>query len=389
VFAAIRVSKACYHDSIGMLWRESTQKRLVKASTPERRQHYANMIYCWDLDDKHSWKLFEGLNFPLLTDLSFWRDSLSAMQLRRYSQEGLHTLRQTHCELDTAMLETMATCYTQIQTLIILYPNTRGVTPGQFLTFLQSLPALRRLRLDYVENRIMNKVFEWEGSPIAQLEELSWTESWHSSTTFALRNKFLKHCTGLRELYLDLRDALSTDALIQLSSLPLLEFLHVDGWLADDQFQQRFIEENTGASPFPSIKDLRICGEASTIKALLSSLPKTLLSLDLRIDDNSNSILPTISRLSNLTNLKIMFNEHREFSRADLDYVSRLSRLQKCRLERRYWASTRENSYASKDYPWLTDRYLIGWISELPLLQDLCLNLDSVTITHSSLPVPR
>jgi len=220
LFAAIRVNKAWYHDCIGMLWRKSKPRRLAKALTQERRQHYANMVYRWVLVDKRSCELVDGLSFPLLKDLSFTNNCLSIPQLRRYSQAALHTLRPLRCKFDTEMLEAAASCCTQLQTLIIAYPRTDDTTPDQFVTFLQSFPALRRLRLDCIENSIMNRVFEGEGSFVAQLEELSWTEQWTAGLDFVLRNKFLKRCIGLRELYLVLEDTFSTDALIQLSDLP-------------------------------------------------------------------------------------------------------------------------------------------------------------------------
>jgi hypothetical protein len=115
LFDSIQVSKACYSCSIGMLWHKSSQRRLAKVSTPERRQHYANLIYHWDLDDDPSWGLFDGLGFPLLKDLSFSGGSLSVEQLRHCLQAGLHTLRYTQCFLDAANLELMIPSCTQLQ----------------------------------------------------------------------------------------------------------------------------------------------------------------------------------------------------------------------------------------------------------------------------------
>lgn len=383
LFAVIQVNKACYHDCIGMLWRKSTQSRLAKALTLERRQHYANMIYRWSLDDEHSSELFDGLKFPLLRDLSFSGDSLSIMQLRHYLHTELHTLRHIRCKFDAAMLKTMGLCCTQVQKLDILYPRMDNITPDQFLMFLQSFPALRRLRLECIKESIMDRVFEWEGRSIAQLEELSWAPHWRTTTNFAHRNKFLKHCTGLRKLDLDLEDTLCTDALIQMSSYPLLEVLRIEGWLADDHFQQRFIDENPVAHPFSSIKDLSIRGEVSTIKAILSSSSKSLISLNLDINDNSDSIFPTISRFSNLVHLRVVFDSHRKFSRTDLDFISQLSRLQKCHVELE--GSLPMDYASSNDCPWFTDEYFKGWISKLPRLKNLFLGLHSDTITQSSL----
>jgi hypothetical protein len=127
----------------------------------------------------------------------------------------------------------------------------------------------------------------------------------------------------VQELYLERGEMLSADVLIQLSRYPLLEVLHVEGWIEDDvQLQQRLSGGNLVAHPFPSIKDLSMCGEGSTIKPLLSSSPPTLVDLDLDICDNLDSILPIISQLSNLVHLMIAFDAYREFSRTDLDYIS-------------------------------------------------------------------
>jgi hypothetical protein len=392
LFAAIQVSKVFHNCCIGMLWRRSAERRLAKVSTRERRQYYANMIYRWEVDDpvtweswdwpgKPSWELCDGLSFPLLKDLSISGGFLSPMQLRRCLQAGLHTLRCVQCKLDAAMLQAMATCCMQVQRLVISNPDTRRVTPEQFVTFLQSLPSLRRLELEEIEGKIMNRVLDWEGSSIAQLEDLSLNDCRSSARGVPFRNTFLKHCTGLRKLYMQ-ADGLSAGVLNQLSNYPLLEVLHVEDWLVDDeQLQPRFI----GRSPLPSIKDLSICGMVSTIEPLLSSLPPTLVSLDLDITDNSYSILPTISRLSNLIHLKIFFDGYREFSRTDLDLISKLSSLQKCHLDWGGPLPRRYGSESSNDCPWLTDKYFRCWISKLPRLQDLFLALDSATITHSSL----
>lgn len=388
LFAVIRVNKTCYHGCIGMLLRRSTQKRLAKISIPERRQHYANMISYWDLADRHCpSEYFDGLDFPMLKDLSFLDGSLSMVQLRRCMSAGLHTLQFLFCELDEAVLELAAKYCTQLRSLIIEAPTLNNITPDRFVALLQSFPALRRLELEYLDHRTMNRVFQWEGGSVAQLEELSWTHGGRSEsdTNYAIRNQFLKRCTGLRKLYLDLGDALATDAIVLLSGHPLLEGLHIYGWLSDDHFQQRFISRNPCAHPFPSMKELSVCGKVSTIKPLLSCLSNILVSLDLQIDDNSDSILPTVSRLSNLVHLELVFNRHRKLSHTDLDYISQLSLLQKCHI---YWHKlepAQDGAPASSDCSWLTDGYFEGWISKLPLLQDLFLGLDSANITQASL----
>jgi hypothetical protein len=378
LFAVIQVSKAFHNCGIGMLWRKSTQKRLAKALTPERRQHYANLICRWDFDSSPTRELFDGLDFPLLKDMSFYDGPLPVMQLRHYLRAGLHTLRFIRCELDAAILELTAMCCTQLQRLEITGLEPDSPPPEKFMTFLQSFPALRRLRLSYIPSDIMKRVCEWEGSAVAQLEELSLNDCWDSGVDTVFIIGFLKHCIGLRKLYLYTGDAPSIDVLIQILSYPLLEVLESDAWLADDaQLQQRLVSGPSVAHSFPSIKDLTIRGETPAIKFLLSSSPKSLVSLDLDVFDNSDSILPTISGLSNLVHLQILFDGDRKFSHKDLDYISRLPRLQKCHLERLPGPDL--------DCPWLTDEYFNTWISKLPQLQDLFLGLDSTTITQSSL----
>lgn len=386
LFTAIPVSKACYHGCIGMLWRESTQKRLVKISTPERRQHYANMIYRWDLN---AWKYpptcFDVLDFPMLKILSFNGGLLSAVQLRRCMQAGLHTLRLIDCEVNADILELAAKYCTQLRALDVTALALDGTTSDQFVTLLQSFPALKSLHLYHIADSTMNRVFEWGKDNLHQLEELSWTQHWNFTMDSALRNEFLKRCTGLRKLCLALGGTLVTDVLIILSSHPLLEVLHIDAWLFDNQFQQRFVSETPVARPFASIQDLSVRGNVLTIKPLLSSSPQTLISLDLDIDDNSDSIMPTICRLSNLVRLKLGLDSSRTFSRADMGCVSQLSKLQECHIEWAGLVPRHHGPNSSNHCPWLTDEYFKGWISRLSLLQNLFLELNSATITQKSL----
>lgn len=388
LFAIVRVNKTWYHDCIGMLWRKSTQGRLRKISTQERLQHCASMISHWDLDDRDCpSECFNGLDFPMLKELSFGIGTLSVVQLRHCMSTELHTLQFIHCELDEVILEIAAKNCTQLRSLIIMAPTINNITPDRFVALLQKFSALRRLDLDGFEYSPMNRVLGWEGGSLAHLEELNWSHDWRSEsrTSYTLRNQFLRHCTGLRKLHLDSGDALTTDAIILLSGHPLLEVLRIYGWLSDNHFQQRFIGENPVAHPFPSIKELSVSGEVSTIKPLLSCLPNALISLELQVDDNSDSILPTISRMSNLVHLELEFDFHRKLSCTDLDYISQLSLLQRCHIDWQRPLSARDGALTSNDCPWLTDEYFKGWISKLPLLQDLFLELESANITQASL----
>jgi hypothetical protein len=385
LFAVIQVSKAFYHDSIGMLWHNSTQKRLARVPALDRRRHYANMVYRLEIDDSSSRKLIDGLDFLLLKDLILSGGSVSLGQFHRYFQAGLYTLQCIRSRFTSAMLETMATHCMQLQRLTIIAPDMSKITPGQFTAFLQNLPALRRLELEETGRTIANRVFEMEGSSVAQLEELSWHRVVFSKREFALLAGLLKRCINLRKLYLETGDMLLLDVLIQAMSHPSLEVFHTDNWLENEQLRQRFLGGSSVPNPFPSIKDLSIGGEASTIKAVLSSSPKTLLKLELDIDDNSDSILPTISRLSNLVHLQIAFDGHRTFSPTDLEHISKLSSLQKCHV---IWSSpetTQGEERLSNDCPWLTDEFFKGWISKLPKLRDLSLSFNSATITQASL----
>ena len=168
-------------------------------------------------------------------------------------------------------------------------------------------------------------------------------------------------------------------------SFPLLEVLRIDVCLQNAWLQQWFVGESLVARPFPSIKDLTICGETPTISALLSSFPPTLVSLDLDVNDTLYNILPTVGRLSSLVHLRIFFGGYRKFSRTDFDCISRLSSLQKCHVE---WGGPlpfQDGTLSSNDCLWLTDEYFKGWVSNLPQLRDLFLALNSATITQSSL----
>ncbi|CAD0089513.1 unnamed protein product [Aureobasidium mustum] len=104
-------------------------------------------------------------------------------------------------------------------------PNSSNISPNQFVSFLQSLPALRRLNLLNVKADTMEKFYAWEGVVVAQLEELSIDGSCGFRRDLELRNHFLNHCTGLRKIDLDRGHPLSADALVHLSGLASLEDL--------------------------------------------------------------------------------------------------------------------------------------------------------------------
>jgi hypothetical protein len=379
LFAVIQVSKACHNCCIGMLWRKATQRMLARIPTPQRRQHYANMIFRWTVDDYSSCELFDGIDFPLLKNMLLHGGPPPVTQLRHYLHAGLHTLRFICCELDAAILDLTATCCTQLQRLQIRrLKSANPPTPERFMTFLQSFPALRRLELDYIPSNIMNRVFEWDSGVVAKLEELSCVENWNSEFDKAVHTRFLKRCTGLRKLYLWPVDTLSADILIQVLSYPLLELLDIDGCLAEGvQLQQQFVSGPPVAHPFPSIKDLTIRSETSTINFLLSSSPKTLVSLDLNIVDNSDSVFQTIGRLPNLVHLNLLCDSYNKLARIDLDHIAGLPRLQTFHLE------TRSDPYIGS--PWFTDKYFKAWITKLPQLRVLFLGLESTTVTQSSL----
>lgn len=236
LFAAIRVSRACYNCCIGMLWRNSTQKGLAKASTHARRQYYANMIYDWNLNHGRAWKMFDRLESPLLEGITFSGGGLSNVQLRRCLKMGLQTLRYIRCEFDATILELIATCCTQLRELDVTFPTTHKITPSQFAKFVQSFPDLQCLRLHGIRRYIMNEVFKWQSPLVAQLEELALTGYWdsddHYPTTVAeclFRNNFLERCTGLRELRVDGGEGFSVRTFARLSSFDSLEVFYIDG----------------------------------------------------------------------------------------------------------------------------------------------------------------
>ncbi|KAG9567504.1 hypothetical protein KCU77_g1123, partial [Aureobasidium melanogenum] len=250
---AIRVSKAWYHDCIGLLWHESTQKRLIKVPTPDRRQHYANLILDLDVDDDLSHGLCDGLEFPALKIIRFMEGSFPVSKLRRCLQKGLHTIHYTDCEPDEATLEMLEPCPNQVEELEIMMPDSSNVSPDQFMSFLQSLLALRRLNLLNVQADTMERFYAWKGDVVAQLEELSIDESCDSGTDLELRNHFLMRCTGLRKIDLDHGDPLAADALVHLSGLASLENLSLYHWITDDvsrQFRERISDRTSNSRPF-------------------------------------------------------------------------------------------------------------------------------------------
>lgn len=399
LFAVVRVSKAYHNLCIDRLWRNSAQKRLAKARTADRRQHYANLIQDLNLDDDLVEELFDSLEFPLLKGLSFSGGSLSAMQLGRHLQSGLHTLRYINSEIDTTILEVPAACWSQLQELNMTFPQTSNITPLQFMSFLQCLSALRRLHLNRIAENIMDEVIRWKSSSLAQLEELTLTEYRGAERSLnprpGLRNDFLKYCNGLRKLHVDRGDWISADTLTHLSSLNSLEVLHIEEWLltADDEFQEQYLNVGSVLHTFLSIKDLSLCGKTCVVTTLLSNKPETLVELDLTIvetdeGDDHDKILQVVGCLSSLVRLSILFDFDSVVSRTDMDHISDLSKLQKCHIESRGSSFPMEDEFRFSRHSWITDYYFKDWSAKLPRLRDLRLALDAsafTSVTHSCL----
>ena len=94
------------------------------------------MIYRWKLDDPSSRKLIDGLDFPLLKDLTFSGGIISLDQFHRCLQAGLYTLQCKRTRFTAAMLETMTTCGMQLQRLTIMDPDISKIAPEQSTAFL-------------------------------------------------------------------------------------------------------------------------------------------------------------------------------------------------------------------------------------------------------------
>ncbi|KAG9553080.1 hypothetical protein KCU71_g13384, partial [Aureobasidium melanogenum] len=365
LFAAIQVSKAFHNFCIGMLWRNSTSRRLAKPLTLERRQHYANMIRSWDLNDYSSGELFDGLNFPLLGCVSFSYGDFPIKQLRHCLQNGLHVLQE----------------------LRMICPEADHIKPDQFVTFLQSFPALYRLDLDRIKRHILSAVFRWKSSSLAQLKDLTLIEhpeaEWFVDPNPWLFSDFLQRCTGLRKLRVAPGHVLSAEVLTQLSCQESLEVLRIHGYISREvgvQLRDRFSSRLSRAHLFPSIQRLHMAGESPMINTLLSGALVTLIDLELEVDDSFDSICPTIGRLSNLVSLHISFEKHRELSQQDMDHISDLSKLEQCHIGR--FLDCLEDPMED---PWLTDLYFKKWIMKLPRLRSLRLELNSPTITQAAL----
>ncbi|KAG9646119.1 hypothetical protein KCU64_g10649, partial [Aureobasidium melanogenum] len=387
LFAVVQASKTWYHHCIRMLWRESTQKRLAKVPTSDRRQHYANLILDLDVDDDLSHKSCDELEFPSLKILRFVERSWPVSKLRRYLLAGLHALHYEDCEPDEATLEMLKSCPNQVQAFEIMLPDSSNMSPDHFMSILQSLPALRRLDLLNVNADIMDRVYAWRGDVVAQLEDLSISECWEPVRDLDPRNKFLKHCTGLRKLELDRGDELSADLLVHLFGLASLENLSLYHWIEDDvgrQLQERISDMTSSSRLFPCIKIMSLGGRKPAILPFLSSTLTTLVDLSLQIDDHGDSICPAIGRLTNLVYLRLYFNCDKRLSRTDLDSISGLSKLQLCWIDRCGWGVISETS-TSVDCSWITDLYFKSWIAKFPRLETLRLRFDNCALTQASL----
>lgn len=388
LFAAIQVSKAWNHSCISMLWWESTQKRLAKVRTPGRRQHYANIIRDWKLDDiGSSGALFDGLDFPLLECLSFLLGSLPLKQLCRCLQTGMHTLEFLQYPFDTTILDTVSLYGTQLHDLVIRYPDTYDITPDQFVTFLQSLPTLRRLKLIDIKENIMQAVIRWKDGSLAQLKELALLEDPENHRGLDPEpwrlNNFLQCCTGLRELFVCHGNVLSADTLAQLSCQESLEVLRIFGYISLEvgvQLRDRFSSMLYRVRLFPNIRRIDMAGGSLVINTLLSGALTTLTDLELVVDDNSDSVCPTIGRLSSLVRLHISFEKDRKLSQRDMDHISDLSKLEQCHI-----GSVEDFFGPLLEDPWLTDLYFKKWVKKLPQLRFLRLELNSFTITQAAL----
>lgn len=388
---AIRVSKAWYHDCIGMLWCISSQKMLTKVSTPDRQQYYANLIVDLNVDDELSHNWCDGLEFPSLKMIRFMRGSLPVSKFRHLLQTGLHTLHYSNREPDDATLQMLGSCPNQVEELEMMLPESSNISPDQFMPFLQSFPALRRLNLTFIPADIMDRVYAWKGDAVAQLEELSMIErGWDPARDLGLRNSFLKRCTGLRMLYLDRGDTISADALAQLSSLASLENLSIEAWISDyvgKQLEEKLSDDkNSVCRPFSHIKTMYLCGGKPAIMPFVSSTITTLVNLNLEVDDHLDSICPAISRLSNLVHLRIVFSIYKQLTRTDLDLITELSRLQTCQIDRQERDEILQGTGSSSlDCSWITDLYFKSWIAKLRRLRSLRLRFDNPTLTQVSL----
>ncbi|KAH0370813.1 hypothetical protein KCU65_g2358, partial [Aureobasidium melanogenum] len=389
LFAAIQVSKAWYHGCIGIVWRESSQRRLAKVPTPGRRQHYANLVFYLEVDDDLSHDLCDGLEFPSLEVIEITDGSLPVSQLRCCLQMKLQALIYACDEPDKATLEMLASCPNRIEELEIAFAESSNISSGHLLSLLQNLPALRLLDLSYMTTNIMDGLYAWKGGVVAQLEVLRMSESWDSEIDPGLRNNFLKRCSRLRSLSLDRGDRISADVLVHFASLASFETLHIDDWIADDVGKrlQEWISDTTFISqPFRRITKMVLRGGKPAVMPFISSTVTTLVHLDLHVDDYHDSICPAIGRLSNLVYLKIAFSLHKKLTHTDLDFISGLSRLQTCWIDRHYRDDLHPDTRAFMlDCSSITDLYFKSWISKLSQLRTLRLRFDGRTLTQASL----
>ncbi|KAK6007578.1 hypothetical protein QM012_004392 [Aureobasidium pullulans] len=246
LFAAIRVSKACYNCCIGMMWRESSQKRLTRVPTLDRRQHYATMIRIWELGGiGPSGVLFNRLYFPLLEDISYSFRSLPVKQLRDYLKNVLHTLQLLQHAFDTTDLcIDMAGGSAAINTLLPGAPATLTVLELQVEDTSNSVcPAiggLSNLHITFGLDRDLSQKDLDHFSNSSKLEECHiercvpdendddplWDDSWLTDSYF---KKWITKLPQLRVLHLDLNSSTITQAALQSlgDSCPFLTSCHL------------------------------------------------------------------------------------------------------------------------------------------------------------------
>ncbi|THZ27198.1 hypothetical protein D6C89_03310 [Aureobasidium pullulans] len=155
--------------------------------------------------------------------------------------------------------------------------------------------------------------------------------------------------------------------LIILSNYVSLEELYINEWLEEEAFEQyeeRCSRRSPGSPCFQKLRKLSIIPSSGLVASLLSSVTGNLVDLRLAVVHTDQQIVcPALSHLPGIVHLELEFSDDTVFSAADLDHLSKLSKLESLRLGCM--------DAAAGWCDWLTDQQFEQLIAKLPQLRHL------------------
>lgn len=347
-----------------MLWYKSKQSMLSKVLTFDRQQYHASMIHNFTLDRCIREEVSDRLEFQLLEEVLFCNCRSTDIQLRSLLQPGLHTLGFQDFELHANILDLVEMCCPKLQSLTISDCNTPKLDDSRFSKVLQSLKSLRRLHLESLPD--IQEILGPRIDFLENLEELTLA----NLDAFDFRSAFdnsLRKCTKLRKVHLEDTSLVNANMLIILSNYVSLEELYINEWLEEEAFEQyeeRCSRRSPGSPCFPKLRKLSIIPSSGLVASLLSSVTGNLVDLRLAVVHTDQQIVcPALSHLPGIVHLELEFSDDTVFSAANLDLLSKLSKLESLRL------GCMDAAAGCCD--WLTDQQFEQLIAKLPQLRHL------------------